>query len=150
MQDNNDTVSIKEVKTADELAQAQRIRQSVLEAEQGFAHDVNVDGRDARADHVLMLDGGDPVGTARLTEVGPGKGMIARIAVLASHRGQGLGEHLIRALESAARRRGFRSVHLQPHARLERFFRALGYTRDSAALTHGRHSLIRMTKKLSP
>ncbi len=146
----NDTISIKEVQTADELAQAQRIREIVLEAEQGFPHAVNVDGRDAQADHVLMLDGDEPVGTARLTEVGPGEGMIARIAVLASHRGKGLGERLLRGLEPAARRRALHTIHLRPHARLERFFRGLGYIRVSDVLTQGRHALIRMRKRLGP
>ena len=65
-------ISVKEVETATELAQAQRIRVQVLEEEQGFAHDVNLDGCDETADHVLVLDDGEPVATARLTEAGDG------------------------------------------------------------------------------
>ncbi len=45
-------ISIKQVGTADELRQAQGIREIVLEDEQGFPHEVNVDGQDPSAIHV--------------------------------------------------------------------------------------------------
>ncbi len=84
-------ISIKQVRTADELRQAQRIRRIVLEAEQGFPHEVNVDGLDPSALHVLVLDRGEPVGTARVTKRSETEGMLARIALLPSHLGRGLG-----------------------------------------------------------
>ena len=59
------TISIKEVATAEALEQAQQIRAQVLEAEQGFPHEVNIDGRDPAASHLLMLDEDAPVATAR-------------------------------------------------------------------------------------
>ena len=59
-------ISIREVNTAEELEHALAVRVKVLEAEQGFAHDINVDGLDEFADHVLILDDGVPVATARL------------------------------------------------------------------------------------
>ena len=37
-------ILIKEVSSREDMANAWRIRESVLEAEQGFAHDVNIDG----------------------------------------------------------------------------------------------------------
>ncbi len=72
------TISIKEVATAEALTQAQQIRVQVLEAEQGFPHDVNIDGMDPSANHVLMLDDNAPVATARLTVSAEGEGKIAR------------------------------------------------------------------------
>ena len=77
-----DSISIKEVKTPEELKQAQAIRVKILETEQGFPHDTNIDGLDESADHVLILDNGVPVATARLTVTDSGEGKIARIAVL--------------------------------------------------------------------
>ncbi len=141
-------ISIKEVSTAEDLEQAQEIRVKVLESEQGFPHDVNVDGLDQSADHVLILDDGVPVATARLTVTDSGEGKIARIAVLGSHRGIGLGRRLIRALEGAAKARGLQTIHLEPHAHLEPFFRALGYERISEPVTVGPHRLLRMVKRL--
>ncbi len=108
--ENPGKISIKEVKTPEELKQAQAIRVNVLEAEQGFPRDVNVDGLDESADHILILDDGVPVATARLTVTDSGEGKIARIAVLGSHRGVGLGKRLIRGLEGVAK--ATRSTHL--------------------------------------
>ncbi len=141
--------SIKEVHSADELLQAQRIRESVLEKEQGFGHTVNVDGHDTVADHVLVLEGDLPVGTGRLAVVEPGQGIIARIALLPDYRGFGLGERLIRRLEATAIRRGLHTVRVEPHADLEKFFQRLGYHRVEEPFTRGPHTLIRMTKRLS-
>ncbi len=101
-----DGISIRDVSTAEELKQAQAIRVKILETEQGFPHDMNIDGLDESADHILILDDGVPVATARLTVTDSGEGKIARIAVLGSHRGIGLGRRLIRALEGAAKARG--------------------------------------------
>lgn len=143
-----ETIWFKDVTTGDEIRQAQRIRELVLEVEQGFPHDVNIDGCDDSAHHVLMLDGERPVGTARLTETNPGEGMIARLAVMPSHRGNGLGEGLIRELECAAVCRGLRTIYVEPHAHLSAFFERHGYVRTAGPFTQGRHELIRMAKTL--
>ncbi len=141
-------ISIKEVATAEELAQAQQIRVQVLEAEQGFPHDVNIDGLDPSAIHLLILDDNVPVATARVTASAEGEGKIARIAVLPSHRGRGLGKRLIRQLESVARRSRLRSLYVEPHAHLEPFFRRLGYEKVPCSVTPGGYDLIRMMKRL--
>ncbi len=141
-------ISIREVNTPEELKQAQAIRVEILETEQGFPHDMNIDGLDESADHVLILDDGEPVATARLTVTDSGEGKIARIAVLGSHRGIGLGRRLIRALEGAAKTRGLHTIHLEPHAHLEPFFRALGYETITEPVTVGPHRLLRMVKRL--
>ncbi len=75
-----DSISIKEVRTPGDLKLAQAIRVRVLEDEQGFPHDLNVDVLDESADHVLVLDDGVPVATARLT--GNGEEAVAKL----SHR----------------------------------------------------------------
>ncbi len=143
-----DSISIKEVKTPEELKQAQAIRVKILETEQGFPHDMNIDGLDEAADHVLILDDGVPVATARLTVTDSGEGKIGRIAVLGSHRGIGLGRRLIRALEGAAKARGLHTIHLEPHTHLEPFFQTLGYERIAEPVTVGSHRLLGMVKRL--
>ncbi len=145
-----DAITIKEVETEEELARAHTIREEVLEAEQGFPHEVNVDGQDAAASHVLVLDGDIAVGTGRVVSVGPGEGKIARMALLSPYRGHGLGERLIRRLEDLARRRGLETVYLEPHPRLEAFGRKLGYEKLPSSLELGGHQLIRMRKRLEP
>ena len=52
-----------------------------------------IDGGDQSASHVLVLDAGVPVATARLTIMSEGQGRIARITLLPAYRGTGLGRH---------------------------------------------------------
>ena len=144
-----DSITVREVRTAEELEQAQEIRVRVFEEEQGFPHEVNVDGADQAASHVLVLDGDVPVATARLTIVAEGRGMMARIAVLSSHRGMGLGRHLVQELETIGRRDGLQTLYLEPHAHLEGFYRALGYENVPGSVDIAGYHLIRMKKEVS-
>jgi len=144
-----DTISIRKVSTAEELQQAHEIRVRVFEEEQGFPHEVNIDGVDRAASHVLLFDGEVPVATARLAVVAEGEGMIARIAVLPSHRGKGLGRHLVQELESIGRSEGLHTLCLEPHAHLEDFYHALGYEKVAGSVDLAGHRLIRMKKELS-
>ena len=143
-----DPITIKEVRTAKELEQAQEIRVRVFEEEQGFPHEVNIDGADQAASHVLVLDEEVPVATARITVGAEGQGMIARIAVLSSHRGMGLGKHLVQELEGIGRRGGLQTLCMEPHAHLEGFYRALGYEKVPGSVEVAGHHLIRMRKEV--
>ena len=60
------------------------VRTAVFLTEQGIAHELDFDGRDADCAHVLALaPGGEPVGTGRVER----DGHIGRVAVLAPWRG---------------------------------------------------------------
>jgi len=143
-----DPISIRKVSTAEELQQAQEIRVRVFEEEQGFPHEVNIDGVDRAASHVLVFDGEVPVATARLTVVAEGEGMITRIAVLPSHRGKGLGRHLVQELETMGRNDGLHTFCLEPHAHLEDFYHALGYEKMAGSVNVAGYRLIRMMKEV--
>ncbi len=144
-----DLITIRVVSTAEELEQAQEIRVTVFEEEQGFPHEVNVDGADPAATHVLIFEGKVPVATARLAIVAEGQGMLARIAVLSSHRGRGLGKQLVRELEALGRRDGLHTLCLEPHAHLEDFYKAVGYEKVAGSVDIAGHRLIRMRKAVS-
>jgi len=60
-------MNIKLVSNNKELAQARRIRKKVLEDEQGFPHEVNIDGNDHQAYHALIFEGRKPVAYSPLT-----------------------------------------------------------------------------------
>ena len=144
-----DAITVRRVNTAEELQQAQEIRVRVFEEEQGFPHEVNIDGVDRAASHVLVFDGEVPVATARLTVVAEGEGMIARIAVLPSHRGKGLGRHLVQELEAMGRNDGLHTLCLEPHAHLEDFYHVLGYEKVAGSVNVAGYRLIRMKKEVS-
>ena len=142
-------MKVKLVSSKKELAQARRIRKKVLEDEQGFPHEVNIDGNDHQAHHALVFEGRKPVATARLMPTPDCKGKIARIAILKSHRGKGLAKDLIRFIESKAMSLCFTSVLIEPHAHLENFLKQLGYQRLSGTTEVAGLPLIKLEKQLT-
>lgn len=78
------------------------IRFAVFVQEQSVPVEEEQDHYDDTAIHILATENGTPVGTARIILVGDAA-KIGRVAVLASHRGTGLGAKLITACLSELR-----------------------------------------------
>ena len=76
----------------------ERIRRQVFVEEQGIPENEEFDSEDAACIHVLARLNRDPVGTGRLNPAGK----IARIAVVAGHRGRGTVGRRRRALVAHA------------------------------------------------
>jgi ElaA protein len=72
------------------------LRRAVFIAEQGVPEEVERDGREAAAHHLLATLEGRPVGCARILLDGA-TGRIGRVCVLPEHRGRGIGTALLRA-----------------------------------------------------
>jgi predicted GNAT family N-acyltransferase len=109
------------------------IRHQVFVLEQDVPADMEWDGKDDRAVHVLA----DGAGTGRLllgedaakkNGGDPGLAVLGRLAVLATARRGGVGARLVRALEDEARRLGLRGIYLEAQAHAIPFYRRLGYT----------------------
>lgn len=77
------------------LDHCQMIRREVFVKGQGVDEKIDFDGNDESSAHLLVSVQGIPVGTARIRKTDRGT-KLERIAVLPSHRGQGLGELLVR------------------------------------------------------
>ncbi|WP_372014297.1 GNAT family N-acetyltransferase [Pseudoxanthomonas sp. 10H] len=96
-------------------ARLHAVRSTVFIDEQQVPAELERDALDPLSFHVLATgEDGVPLGTARLTP----ERRIGRMAVLAGHRGRGIGEALLDALVAEARRRGWPqvSLHAQLHA----------------------------------
>ena len=142
-------VYVKQVTSAAELAQAQQIRRQVFVEEQGIPAELEYDGADLSAIHVLAYQGEEAVATGRLLPEQDGAGILGRIAVVAGVRGQGIGGHVVRQLEQCAAAAGVQRLTLHPHAYLEKFYTDLGYqTVAGGESTVGPHHLILMEKWL--
>jgi predicted GNAT family N-acyltransferase len=74
------------------------VRRKVFIEEQKVPADIEVDGNDETATHILVTAGDDnmPVGAARIVYVDDGKvGKIGRVCVLSEHRGKGIGRQIV-------------------------------------------------------
>ncbi len=102
------------------------VRMEVFVEEQGVPEELEWDEFDAGSVHVLAEDeAGNPIGTGRLLA----DGHVGRMAVLAAHRGQGIGAAMLTWLIGQARHRGMRELllHAQTHAEL--FYNRQGFER---------------------
>ncbi|MBI5135725.1 MAG: GNAT family N-acetyltransferase [Nitrospirae bacterium] len=103
------------------------IRRAVFVDEQHVPENLEWDGLDEAARHVLALaPGGAPIGCGRLLA----DGHIGRMAVLAAHRGRGVGTALLNALLGLARADGHRTVFLDAQVHAIGFYRRLGFIPD--------------------
>ena len=127
-------VTIVPIQTEGELFQALAIREVVFIEEQHVPEGIERDAEDARAYHVLALQGGHAIGTGRLVILStPPKGQhgtwgqIGRMAVLQAHRMAGVGSRLLLALEEEARRREVSAITLNAQLYALEFYRKHGY-----------------------
>jgi predicted GNAT family N-acyltransferase len=113
------------------LEDAFDVRTRVFIEEQNVAQNLEMDGKDEAARHVVAYVGDRPVGTARLRSPDPGVAKVERVAVLAAYRGQGVGVALVEAIESLAREENLDRAVLHAQVRVEAFYEKLGYERVS-------------------
>ncbi len=118
---------IREVAFADAAEALRTIRETVFVDEQGVPLELEWDGLDGGAVHVLAESAaGEPIGTARLLP----DGHIGRMAVLRPWRGQGIGSALLRRLMEIAGGRGLPQVHLCAQVHAIGFYERLGFSAE--------------------
>lgn len=148
-------VAIAPVKNEAELAQALAIREVVFIEEQHVPEAEERDAEDARAYHVLALQGGHAIGTGRLvdlTEPPPGEagrwGRVGRMAVLQASRKLGVGSKILHELESEALRRGIQGILLHAQVIALDFYKQHGYLPAGAVFEEAGMPHLVMKKKL--
>jgi len=112
---------------SDDLSACLALRRAVFIVEQGVPADVEQDGRDGAAHHILAFLDGTPVGAARLLVEGE-TGKIGRVCVLKDTRRQGIGAALIRAGVDHLRSLGLRRAKLGAQTHALAFYEGLGFT----------------------
>ncbi|MFD2612853.1 GNAT family N-acetyltransferase [Paenibacillus gansuensis] len=113
-----------------ELQQCLQVRMEVFVGEQNVPADLEVDEFDVypfNCTHVLVTDGGQPVGAARLRGYENNSAKYQRIAVLKSYRGQGVGALLLGALDKIAIEQGYSSAVLDSQCQAEAFYSKSGF-----------------------
>jgi ElaA protein len=108
-----------------------QFRQAIFVVEQASPYP-DLDGRDARSQHLLVRAGGELVGCLRLIEPDP-LVRIGRVAVKAELRGHGLARAMMQAaMQRANEVYPHRDVAVSAQAYLEPFYRSLGFATVSA------------------
>jgi len=104
-----------------------RLRRAVFVEEQGVSEALEFDGLDDACVHVLALDGGEAVATARIKYL-DGVAKVQRVCVAASRRGTGAGERIMDFVIAEIRRDGrAATVRLGAQVHALGFYRKLGF-----------------------
>lgn len=148
-------VSISQVKSEAELFQALAIREVVFIEEQHVPETVERDAEDAKAYHLLAIQGGHAVGTGRLVMLPkPPEGregvwaQVGRMAVLQSARKSRIGSMLLQALEEEARRRKVDGLLLHAQLIALDFYKKHGYEPVGAQFEEAGMPHLQMQKML--
>ncbi len=114
---------------AADQAAIRSVRFAVFVDEQAVPAELEMDDRDPECFHVLALDAhGVPVGTGRI-DLDDG-GRLGRMAVLASHRGLGIGRALIEALHAHAAAMSCNEVWCHAQTAARAFYERAGYVAE--------------------
>lgn len=110
----------------DDIAAFRALRRAVFIEEQGVTEADEVDDLDPLCLHLLAVQDGVPVGSARIFIAGD-LAKIGRVCVLKSHRGTGLGADLIRAAMKVSKDKAT-CARLGAQLHALGFYEALGFT----------------------
>lgn len=127
-----------------ELTEAFALRHEVFVIGQNVPVELELDELDPVCDHALATVEGQVVGTGRLLPAG----VIGRMAVAESRRGQGIGAAVLSALEQQARARGHDVVELHAQLHAAGFYDRAGYERVSEVYLEAGIEHVTMRKRL--
>lgn len=109
------------------LATIAAIRYAVFVDEQGVDEAIEWDDHETAAEHILLVEAGRPVGTARVRRADEQTLKCERIAVRRSDRGNGWGEQLMDVCETIGHEHGVSECVLHAQQRVAGFYRQQGY-----------------------
>src|SRR5438045_2972122 len=122
------TVALRWATGEDDRRQALRLREQVFCDEQGVPRELEVDGLDDRALHLLALPEGSArtIGTLRLLVDGA-EAKVGRVAVAARWRSRGVASRMLAAALEEAARRGCRRASLAAQLRATGVYERAGF-----------------------
>lgn len=142
------SVEVRPVRDDDELAAVMALREAVFVREQEVPAELEVDGLDARATHLVALTRDQVVGTARLL-VEDGDVKLGRLAVARDVRRRGIARRLLAAGEAWAREQGARRIVLGAQTYARELYAAAGYTARGETYIDAGIEHVRMERPLA-
>ncbi|MCG8334634.1 MAG: GNAT family N-acetyltransferase [Proteobacteria bacterium] len=114
------------VTTQDEMLKAYSIRSIVFVEEQHCPYDIDIDGKDFSALHVLGEIDNEPFATGRMRFIGEWV-KLERLAIRQAYRGKGYGNRLIEFMINTARENGYNNIKLHAQTQTLDFYIKHGF-----------------------
>ena len=122
-----DDLQIKIVLPGDAFADAESVRTKVFQEEQGIGREMDFDGHDGVATHIVVYHQDQPVGTGRMRSVADGVVKIERIAVLPHMRKRGIGKKIMERMHEHLSESDIVKVMLDAQSHAKGFYEGMGY-----------------------
>lgn len=117
------TFEIRVARWPQDAALIKSIRRKVFVIEQGLEPEIEWDGKDASATHVLASVDGEYIGTGRIQA----SGHLGRLSVISSYRGLGIGKAMISHLLEIARAQKHELAYLNAQVHAVSFYEQFGF-----------------------
>ncbi len=128
-----------------ELQGAFDVRRHVFVEEQGIPENLELDGHDREALHMVVKDGEKVIGTARVIFLGSNLAKIERMAILKPFRRKGIGTRIISFLNKEL---GNKQIILHAQYGMAPFYRSCGFEKSGSPFWEAGIKHIKMQKRL--
>ncbi|MEL6930788.1 MAG: GNAT family N-acetyltransferase [Cyanobacteria bacterium J06600_6] len=144
----NSRLRIETLRYQDQTAEIKEIRTQVFQYEQGISADLEFDGLDADAVHLLAYLNKNAVATARIRAIANNCAKIERLAVLSKYRHQGIGTQLMQSALSAIAKQGKRSAVVHAQTYIASLYTSLGFELVGEEFSEAGINHVKMIKQL--
>jgi len=131
-----------------ELKAAFEVRRQVFVQEQGISEDLEFDGNDGQALHVVAMDGERVIGTARVLFLAANQAKLERMAISKPSRRKGIGRRLIYYLNEELRKRQIEQVVLHAQYPVVDFYKSCGFKESGSPFWEAGIKHIKMQSQL--
>jgi predicted GNAT family N-acyltransferase len=142
------TVGFRRARDAAERSAGLELRIRVFCDEQGVPREMEIDGRDDDAIHLVAVEGGSVIGTCRLLFDGA-TCKLGRLVVARDARRRGIGGRLLALGEEEAREAGAERIVLNAQTRARGVYRAAGYSEQGDRFMEVGIEHVRMERSLA-
>ena len=113
-----------------EIEGAFEVRRKVFIEEQGISEDLELDGRDSEALHIVVKDGERIIGTTRVLFLATNRAKIERMAVLIPFRRKRIGTRIISFLTEELQKKQIEKVFLHAQYPVIAFYKSVGFKKQ--------------------
>ncbi len=141
-------LSYKLVESENELRGAFEVRRRVFVEEQGIAEEMDLDGNDGKALQMVVKDGAEVIGTARVQLLNAKQAKLERMAVLDGFRRMGVGRAIADFIIEELRNKQVEQVVLHAQYGVIAFYKSCGFEETGLPFTEAGLKHIKMQRRL--
>ena len=142
-------IIIKTVPYAEEIQAIQCIRKQVFQKEQGVDRELEFDGLDNTATHLLAYLENEPVGTTRIRKIDAKTVKIERLAVLTTARRKGIGKKLMEKAIEIIASQDYREIVVHAQEYIKSLYQQLGFQQIGNSFEEANILHVKMIKKIT-